>query len=200
MSDYNKDPLCHAYYFMETLLLGEMLRDEGRRNLPLDITQPRPATEPMALVRRLAVSVEAEARITMLHRSLKTMRFYALYQVRARSGSQTPAHRVALSPSDAPQYQLSSVEAVALAGAPQTGVQPEIVQPERKPFFLTPDRADMEQANYVASQETPETKEQLGGVQLMVWTYPLSCPGVRCCERYPTVHAARGAMVTVFTE
>jgi hypothetical protein len=67
----------------------------------------------------------------------------------------------------------------ALVGAPQTGVQPEIVQPERNP---APDRAeaseedgraakdenqgkfldpDVEQATYVASQETPERKEEL---------------------------------------
>jgi hypothetical protein len=66
-----------------------------------------------------------------------------------------------------------------LAGAPQTGVQPEIVQPEGNPFFPTPDRAeaneedgratedenqsdpDAEQANYVALQETVETKTRL---------------------------------------
>jgi hypothetical protein len=30
----------------------------------------------------------------------------------------------------------------ALAGAPQTGVQPEIVQLEQNPFFAIPDRAE----------------------------------------------------------
>ena len=43
-SDDSKDPWGHAYHFMEFLLLGEMLWNEGPRDLPLDITQSHPAT------------------------------------------------------------------------------------------------------------------------------------------------------------
>jgi hypothetical protein len=47
-SNYNEDPLGHAYYFMELLVLGEILQNEGRSNPLLNTTKPRPATDPTA--------------------------------------------------------------------------------------------------------------------------------------------------------
>jgi hypothetical protein len=74
-----------------------------------------------------------------------------------------------------------------LVGAPQTGIQPEIMQTEWNPFVLTPDRAevnkdghttkdenegkflDVEQAKYVESQETLETNQKLDQEAVKKW-------------------------------
>ena len=60
--DYSEDPLGHAFAFMQFLLLREMLRkDEPRnevsRSHPLDTTEPRPAIDSMAQVRRHSLQV-----------------------------------------------------------------------------------------------------------------------------------------------
>ena len=166
-SDYNKDPLDHAYYFMEFLLLGEMLRNEEAGTLPLNITQPRPATDPRAQVRWLPVSVES----TRSHNYAASLtQDNAVSCSVSRLGSKRKADT---DPQASPvpkrrctvpaQPRRSSCRSShqdhgALAGAPQTGDHDRETEDENQGKLLDP---DVEQANYVASQETPETKEQL---------------------------------------
>ena len=162
----HKDPLDHAYYFMEFLLLGEMLRNEGPRKLPLDITQPRPAMVPMTPVRRLLVPIESSAS-------------------HSYSGSLTQDTVVSCS--------VSSLGSLALKRKSDTGAQgcpsPRRLQasePEQNPVFPTPDRAETnedgcaakdenkgkfldEQANYVASQETLEIHQELEEEAFKKW-------------------------------
>ena len=195
--DYDED---HAYHFMECLLLGEMHRNEGLRNLPLDITQPRPATETMALVRRFAVPVESRS----WHNYASSLT--QDNAVSCSSSSSGLKQKPDTDPQGSPfpkrhctgpvQLRRSSRRSshqdhAAPAGAPQTGIQPEIVRPARNPLFPTPDRAeaneevgratedenqgkfldpDVEEANYVASQETLETKEQLEQEAFNQWS------------------------------
>ena len=176
--DYNKDLSGQACDFMKFLLLGELLRSEESGNLPLDITQPRPATDHNALVRRSPV-VPVESRGSHNYAASLTQDNPVSYSVSSSSSKQKPDTE----PQDSPpkrgrssRNRSSHQDHAALAGAPQTDVHPEIAQPERIPFCPTPDRAEaneedgrttedenpeVEQANYVASQETLETKEQL---------------------------------------
>ena len=185
-SDY-EDPLGHAYYFMECLLLGEMLRNEGLKDLPLDTTRPRPATQPMAPVRSFAVPVKSRSSHTysaaLTQDSVISCSVSSSGSKRkAETDGQGSTKRRCSSPPSSHQ------DHAALAGAPRTGVQPEIVQPEQNPFFPTPERAeedgratedenegqfldpDVEEANYVASQETLETSQKLEGEAFEQWS------------------------------
>jgi hypothetical protein len=94
-SDYNKD---HAYYFMETLLLGEILRNEG--HLRLNITEPRPATDPMAAVRRLPVPVESRSLHSYAASLTQDIAVSCSVSSSGEKRKSAPTHRIALSPSD----------------------------------------------------------------------------------------------------
>lgn len=164
----HKDPLDHAYYFMEFLLLGEMLRNEGRRKVPLNTTQPRPAMGAMTPVPH-PIPVESPASYSY-------------------SGSLTQDTVVSCS--------VSSLGSLALKRKSDTDAQgcpsPRLLhasEPEQNPVFPTPDRAkvnedgrvtkdenkgksldcDVEQANYVASQETLETHQELEEEAFKKW-------------------------------
>ena len=165
--DYKKD---HANYFMECLLLGEMLRNEELGNLPLHTTQPRPATDPMAPARRDAVAVESRSS----HNYAASLTQYNAvpYSVSNSGSKRKPDTDAQGSPvpkrhcTGPAQLRRSSCRSSNQDHAALAGTQPEIAQPERNPFldrvnqgeFLDP---DVVQTNYVASQETPETKKQL---------------------------------------
>ena len=192
-NDYDTD---HAYYFMQFLLLREMLRNEEAGKLPLDITQPRPATEPMAPVRYRPVPVISRAshkysasltQDNAVSCSVSSSGSSALKRKADTDAQGGPPHKRPHASSSVPaQLRRSSrisshQDHTGLVGAPQTGVQPEIVQTERNPFVPTPDRAEanedghatedenegkfldpnVEQANYVESQEALETNQKL---------------------------------------
>jgi len=175
-SDYKKDALVHAHYFMEFLLLGEMLRNEEARTLPLNITQPRPATHPRAQVRWLPVSVESTSShnyaVSLTQDNAVSCSVSRLGSKRKADtdpqGSPIPKQRCTVPAQPRGSSRRSShQDHAALAGAPQTGDHGRETEDENQGKLLDP---DVEQAKYVASQETPETKEQLEQEAFNQWS------------------------------
>ena len=197
-SDYDTD---HAYYFMQCLLLREVLQNERPRKLLLDKAKPRPATEHMAQVRQFVLPLDVRsshnypASLAQYNAVSCSVSSLSLKRKSDTDPEGIPVSRRRRTVSTPPRrsrhisyHKSSHQDHAALAGAPQTGIQPEIVQLARNPFFTTPDRAeanedgsatededegdlpDVEQANYVESQETRQDKERLEEKALAQWS------------------------------
>jgi len=194
--DYDLD---HAYYFMQCLLLQEILRNKERNKEPkillLDKTRPRPATQPMAPVRSLPVPVESRAShnysgsLSAVSCSVSSSGSSSLKR-KAETDAQGGAPRKRTLASSAVLTELrrstrlsNQQEHAGLAGGLRTGVQPEMLQTERNPFVPTPDRAEstddesegecpdanVEHADYVESQETRQNIEELEKNAVKKW-------------------------------